>query len=460
MWGWGCPKRDLPPINYAEDSEESSEDYESGLNFNSPLTSPKRPLPSREGSPQLLAHPPLRDNVDEELEEVAWKLHDHNQVREEVEELTDLLETTDIKPGFIKSEPELGEEIVDEGVVSAGVDKPLQAPNQPRRIMAVNYDVDTLLEGETEADTALDNALRQLRGKEFEEDDLKFYFNQVEIKMRTAGVKKNYTKFLVLTSILPRKVTDECKALLRKQEDELGTTPYKDLKNRIFKIFGKPANSDFERAMSRVLSGKPSQLANALITDMCDHELNGCCCHKWIFGQWYRALPTSVRQGISHLPFDAAHLDEILELADKLFAARAPSSTSRVAAIASSTNPPTFQTPAVPSSWDSAFHEDFTSEGQVAAIRGNWRGRGRGGFRGSGRSRGNTNQNSRGNTRGGQSARGQAQTHPRHKGPRHPDGPPIESCVKHWTHGKSAHWCQEPGTCPWREYWVPRANNQ
>ena len=164
---------------------------------------------------------------------------------------------------------------------------------------AVNYDEATANEGENEADAALDNAIRAMDKLEFDRNDLKFYFIQAELKMKRAQVKKQYTKFLALSAILPKAVSDEVKRILVKQETELGDKPYKKLKNEMLKIFGPPPNADFERAMNRVLTGKPSQLAKQLINDLCDHELAGCCCHKFIFGLWYRQLPTSVREGIS-----------------------------------------------------------------------------------------------------------------------------------------------------------------
>ena len=103
MWGWGRPKRDIPQVDYAEsDSEEDN--YEEGLDFSSPLQSPVRPVPTRAGSPQLLAHPTLNDNVDEDLEEVAVHLADIQQVEEDVEELTDLLGDADIQ-NLILSRP-------------------------------------------------------------------------------------------------------------------------------------------------------------------------------------------------------------------------------------------------------------------------------------------------------------------------------------------------------------------
>ena len=50
---------------------------------------------------------------------------------------------------------------------------------------------------------AMQEACRNLQRLEFEESDLDFWFSQVEIKMGAVGVKKNFTKFQVLSSIIP-----------------------------------------------------------------------------------------------------------------------------------------------------------------------------------------------------------------------------------------------------------------
>ena len=287
--------------------------------------------------------------------------------------------------------------------------------------------------------------------------------------MRTNLVKKNYTKYLVLTSILPENVTEQLKNILRKSETELGNKPYKVLKTQIFKLFGPPCNADFERAMGRVLSNTPSQLCREIINDLCEKELDGCCCAKFIFGLWNRSLPISVRQAVSSLEFNAANLDNILELADKNFmAGKSSVATPGVASIVSQPSYSSLEG----ASWNEAFHPSFPgSEGQVAAMsfqgRGGRGGRGRGGRGGRGNRGGNRNNrgggNSSGTSTGGEqnsNSNKNGNAHPRHKTPRHQDNPPIQACLKHWTFGKSAHWCQEPGTCPWKDYFVPKSNNQ
>ena len=87
MWGWGRPRRDVPTVDYTENSD-NDEEFEDGLDFDNIEVNliPAVPVHTREGSPVDLFHPTLNDNVDEILEDVNYKLGDHCQVEEEVEE--------------------------------------------------------------------------------------------------------------------------------------------------------------------------------------------------------------------------------------------------------------------------------------------------------------------------------------------------------------------------------------
>ena len=319
----------------------------------------------------------------------------------------------------------------------------------------VNYDSAT---GEDD-NGALQKAVTHLQNFEFLDNNLNFYFNQIELKMQTCGVKKNYTKMQVLTSILPFRIQEEVMPILSMQETEFGDEmPYKKLKDEILKIFKPSQDQDFERFMGRVLSGRPSQLCRALINDICTHRLRNCCCHRFIGGQWKRQLPSNVVQAVAHLPFNADNLDTILQLADSVFSSTRSQAIPSVAAVTYNQPSGAFSLPAPPV-LDTAFHQDFqaeTSSPQVAALssrgRSNW-GRGRGQSRG-----GAQRQRGRGGRGGGQSQGQGGQEHPRHKGPRHPDAPPVQSCRRHWLFGKGAHFCEEPGSCPWKNFYVPKPN--
>ena len=132
--------------------------------------------------------------------------------------------------------------------VGGQVEESPQVPEDPppvQPVIMVNYDSQTGVDSEG----AMERACHRLKGYEWD-PDLGFYFNQIKIQMRAAGVQKNYTKMLVLTTILPPHVREEVKPILRMQESEFeeNTMPYKILKDKIIKIFKPPQEATFERA--------------------------------------------------------------------------------------------------------------------------------------------------------------------------------------------------------------------
>ena len=118
MFGWGGrPSRNLPQVDYTEDSDSDE------------FVSPSRPVTTRAGSPALLAVPQLNDNVDDDLEEVAYKLHDHQQVVEDIESLTDDLELLDTEVSDKKAaKPNNHLEIVDATSAMMGQNPPSPSP--------------------------------------------------------------------------------------------------------------------------------------------------------------------------------------------------------------------------------------------------------------------------------------------------------------------------------------------
>ena len=323
--------------------------------------------------------------------------------------------------------------------------------------MATNYDMQTGEDGEG----ALEKACHNLKGYAWNTSDLGFYFQQVELKMRRAGVKNNYTKLLVLSSLLPENVTEQVKHILRKEETEFGAEvkPYNLLKKELIKIFKPPQEAAFERAMGRVLSGKPSELARQLVNDLCSHQLVGCCCKTFIVGLWKRALPSSVKSAVASLEFNDTNFDAIVQLADAVYASNLKPITPSVSAIGvaasgavSLPGPPVL---------DQAFHPAFQEVAAVAYGQnrgGRGRGQGRGGRGGRGGQRGGRGggQNQSQGQNQGQGQKGEI--HSRHGTARHADQPPFKACGRHWRFGKSAHFCEEPATCPWKDIWIPRSN--
>ena len=220
-----------------------------------------------------------------------------------------------------------------------------------------------------------------------------------------------------------------------------------------------------ERALNRVLSGKPSQLWKALTGDLCSRELKNCCCLKIVAALWKRAIPSSVRQAVAHYDLKINTFRDVLQVADDVYASnRPPSASASVAALSLSGSPasaaanPEAEPPEV---LNQAFHpympsplppEQIAQVAQLAAIYQNYN-RGRGG-RGRGTPRG-ANRGGRG--RGGQ--QNYSATNPRWKTPRHPDLPPFGSCKRHWQFGKSSFVCLEPQTCPWKQHIQQKPQN-
>ena len=323
----------------------------------------------------------------------------------------------------------------------------------------VNYDqvdgVDTA--------SAFEAACRNIKGYEWNEEDLEFYFNQIEIKMQAVGVKKQFTKLQVLSTILPQKVTNQVKPLLRKKETDFpDKDSYLQIKTKILQIFGPAPNLGFERAMSRTLTVNPSTLGREIIDDMCPHELDGCCCHKWVYGLWLRSLPGGVRQGIAGQEFTSETYQDIFQLADDIYGSTKPVLNQSVAAVSAPVASHADGNP-MEDAFSAQLPAGTNAEALLAAVAalgvGRGRGRGRSGRgRGRGAGRGNRNQNNTSQTQG--QAQSQGNKHPKHGTPRHADLPPFQTCWRHWTFGRSAHFCQEPSTCPWKDIWIPKANTQ
>ena len=167
---------------------------------------------------------------------------------------------------------------------------------------------------------ALELSCKQLDKFQWIDDDVQFYFQQVEARMASVGVKKQWTKFLVLQTTLPMKILTEVKPILRKSEaDFTDNKPYKALKKEITRIFGPRIETGAQRALRRTLTGKQSQLAREIIDDICTHGMAHDCIPGVVLAIWKKSLPTAVQAAIAGREFNATNLDAILELADEVF---------------------------------------------------------------------------------------------------------------------------------------------
>ena len=90
------------------------------------------------------------------------------------------------------------------------------------------------------------------------------------------------------------------------QEDEAGNDSYYQLKKAIIKQFGPKKADNFDKAISRVMTGTPSQLGRQILADICPavKPLNGCHCEDIVLGIWRRSLPQAVRNQIADMDFN------------------------------------------------------------------------------------------------------------------------------------------------------------
>ena len=244
------------------------------------------------------------------------------------------------------------------------------------------------------------------------------------------------------------KVQDQVKSLLRKTENDFpNNDAYKQLKNQILKIFGPRPEASMERALNRVMSGTPSELARCLVNDMCKKELDCECCPSNVLAVWKRHLPSQVRAGIAHCTFNKANFENMIELADKIY------ETQHAQGVAA------YQVAAVGSGGGGAAAAASLDETlpaipypEVAAIRGQ---------RGGGRNRGGRGGRNRGG-RGRGAQNSQASSGGGRSGTKHPDLPAgdFSWCGMHFKHGKNAFFCSDPSSCPWKDVYTKKPAKQ
>ena len=278
-WG-GRPRRNVPQVNYNQSSDD--DDYDS------PLVSPTRPPVTRAGSPAELAVPTLNDNVDDDLAAVSQTLRNvgrSHTFRGTRPSTGDRPEPEGGNNNFNSVSPEVSGVVEETGLV---VGEPAPSDNCIMPDPVVKFDEAT---GNDGADVY--NKLSTLKTP-FTPEDPKFWFNNFERTIKHFGIKNQTTKYEALINQLPQEVTDEVKGILRQDEDELGATPYKVLKNELLSLYKCRPEDAYAKASSRVLVGKPSTLGKQIMNDLCEcgKSIECKCCAKIIYGCWVKNLPT------------------------------------------------------------------------------------------------------------------------------------------------------------------------
>ena len=345
--------------------------------------------------------------------------------------------------------PEVGE-VATEGFV-VGV------PNPPDQLEAAMPDppppqVDFDLENKDDGDKSQENA-RHIK-IEFEPNNVRFWFAQLEAEMLLASIGSQWLKKTVLQRNLPNKQKEDVQAYLELPKTQAGNQIYFDIKQEIIRIYAPKPQTAYKRALGRTMVGLPSQLGHQIVNDVCKkpNKLVGCCCAAAALAIWEMKLPIEVRAHISNRDFTAATYKEVFEAADKVYQSAQPVSVAAVAVTA----PTRSLDETLP-----AFSQQNQPQAQVAAIQRGGRGGGRGnrgGGSGSNRGGGQNNgqnRNQPNQNRGGQSG-GRGRPNGYTRGPRHASNPPESCCDRHYKHGADSWYCVAPLTCPWVNKCAPR----
>ena len=300
---------------------------------------------------------------------------------------------------------------------------------------SVNVDINDIVTmvnfDEENADNGADamKNLGQIKVK-WNAENPEFFFAQLETELQIFSILKQFTKRQALIRSLPEEVALEFMHLICLQETKAGDKPYKDLKTALLKAYGPRPGDAFQRALSRVMVGKPSALLKLLISDICESNLEKCCCHKTVWGLFQLQIPLYLKTGLANEVLSTESLSGIMERADNLWSANQDKQISTVSVTAKAV----------------AKVNVTETDSEIAAV---------------GRGRGNSNARGRGFRGRGRGYQGQgrgAQNGPDPRGKRHESNPPWNSCSAHWVYADKAFKCQSPTTCPMKDKITPKTN--
>ena len=257
---------------------------------------------------------------------------------------------------------------------------------------------------------------------EFNVKEVKFWFQQLEAKMRFAGIKSQWTKMQIVVSILPVDIASEIKDLLCVSEPTTTgeNTCYIDCKKRLMEIYGPREEDAFDKATQLIMTSSPSHLCRQIIGIVCPKhpKLVECCSIGMISGLWRSKIPKDVRTAVAGMSLGGGNLEAVLRLADAVY--HANHKKPQVAGISGGA---TADDPSV-----AAFNRNS----------GNKANKGQKKNQGQNQNAGNTTQARRKNKK------------------KSSDNPPDTVCNNHYEYGKQAYCCLNPFECPWKEFIVPR----
>ena len=200
----------------------------------------------------------------------------------------------------------------------------------------VNFDMENVADG----DKAQEHA-RSIR-VEFDPSDVRFWFQQLEGEMLMASVKSQWLKKTILQRNLPNKQKEDVKSYLTLERADAGNHIYFDMKSELIRIYAQKPQDTYAKALTRTMTGLPSQLGYQIINDICKKpkKLDGCCCAAATLAIWSLQLPVSIRAHISDKEFTKETHKAVFEAADKVFMSARQVNVAAAAVAAVAAAPP------------------------------------------------------------------------------------------------------------------------
>ena len=286
----------------------------------------------------------------------------------------------------------------------------------------VDFDVEDGIDGEKAPDQA-----RQIK-VEFSAGDVRFWFAQLEDEMTLSSVKSQWLKKTVLQRNLPVAQKEDVKSLLTLTKTNAGPHIYLDIKNELIRIYAAKPQDSYRKALTRTMTGLPSQLGLQIVDDICKKavKMRDCCCAPAVLCLWSDKLPVGIRAHISNEVFDHETYKKVFEAADKVFLSSRQAQMSVAATTLDETLP--------------AFSLQNQPGAEVAALS-KKQNKNNKNNSGSGKNKNkNRNQNARG-TKKHESV---------------PEAQADKMCDRHFRHGDQAWYCLEPTTCPFKNRCISR----
>ena len=264
---------------------------------------------------------------------------------------------------------------------------------------------------------------------EFDPNNIKFWFAQLEDEMEMATINRQWLKKSVLQRNLPLKIKEDVMGFLSLQKAEAGAHIYLDIKNELVRIYAPKPQDAYNKALSRTMVGLPSQLGYQIINDICTKpvKLDGCCCAAAALAIWSNQLPVNIRAHISNMSFTKETHKQVFEAADRVFNS-ARQVNAAVAAIVTSSHDETLP----------AFNAQNQPSAEVAALK---------------------NKNNQGGS--GKNKKNKKPRKPRSQLTKHasvPDKLAEKMCDRHYVHADQAWYCLAPTTCPWKDKCAAKTN--